>query len=440
MLDAQYAEAQPESDAAAPEPAFFGVNRRRMDALLTDTQQLEQTASSAALRMMDDVYRQTLHKAELAMAAGATTLPKAIDMAVADFLRAGITCIEYKDGRRVNIADYAEMALRTAATRAKLQGDAALRAQLGVDTVLVSAYGQCSETCLPWQGRVYIDDVFGTFSGDRSGDRGHSVNGNWYPLLSVAVQHGLFHPNCRHTLSTWYEGISTMPKPLDAAVVRRNAKLEQQQRALERKLRQAKRLEAGCTDPENVKRYAQQRKDAQKALREFVNAHPDVLRRDAWKEKTYGIDAENILTEILANAKNRDIIVLTADMETVIAEKPFSQIQQLSGKLSDRAVRKWYLAQDGKIPDEIDKTQSIEAQARMACELRNRNRTWARDLMHDQEKRRQMDITDPNRSFEELIESKMQRKGLTRDEAVADVLNTATKTRKSVNIALGLEK
>ena len=310
MLDAQYAEAQPESDADAPEPAFFGVNRRRMDALLTDTQQLEQTASSAALRMMDDVYRQTLHKAELSMAAGATTLPKAIDMAVADFLRAGITCIEYKDGRRVNIADYAEMALRTAATRAKLQGDAALRAQLGVDTVLVSAYGQCSETCLPWQGRVYIDDVFGTFTGDRSGDRGHSANGNWYPLLSVAVRHGLFHPNCRHTLSTWYEGISTMPKPLDAAVVRRNAKLEQQQRALERKLRQAKRLEAGCTDPENVKRYAQQRKDAQKALREFVNAHPDVLRRDAWKEKTYGIDLEK--------AKKDDIIIADIKREAGI--------------------------------------------------------------------------------------------------------------------------
>ena len=76
----------------------------------------------------------------------------------------------------------------------------------------------------------------------------------------------------------------------------------------------------------------------------------------------------------------------------------------------------------------------------MACELRNRNRTQARDLMHDQEKRRQLDITDPNRSFEELIESKMRRKGLTREEAIADILNTATKTRKSVNKALGLEE
>lgn len=284
MLEAQYAEAQPESEA---QPKFFGVNRYRMDALLAETQQLEQKASTAALRMMDDVYRQTLHKAELAMAAGATTLPKAIDMAVADFLRAGITCIEYKDGRRVNIADYTEMALRTAATRAKLQGDAAQRAELGVDTVLVSQYGGCSETCLPWQGRVYIDDVFGAFNGERSGDQGHSANGKWYPLLSVAVQNGLFHPNCRHTLSTWYEGVSTKPRPLDAAVVRNNAQLEQQQRALERKLRQAKRLEIGCTDPANAKKYTQRRKAAQKELREFVDAHPDVLRRAPWKEKAY---------------------------------------------------------------------------------------------------------------------------------------------------------
>ncbi len=284
MLEDQYAEAQPESDA---QPKFFGVNRYRMDALLAETQQLEQKASIAALRMMDDVYRQTLHKAELAMAAGATTLPKAIDMAVADFLRAGITCIEYKDGRRVNIADYTEMALRTAATRAKLQGDAAQRAELGVDTVLVSQYGGCSETCLPWQGRVYIDDVFGAFNGERSGDQGHSTNGKWYPLLSVAVQNGLFHPNCRHTLSTWYEGVSTKPRPLDAAVVRNNAQLEQQQRALERKLRQAKRLEIGCTDPQNAKKYMQQRKAAQKELREFVAAHADVLRRDPWKEQVH---------------------------------------------------------------------------------------------------------------------------------------------------------
>ena len=73
------------------------------------------------------------------------------------------------------------------------------------------------------------------------------------------------------------------------------------------------------------------------------------------------------------------------------------------------------------------------------CELRNKFRTQARELMADQEKRKQLDITDPNKSFEELILDKMKRKNLSREEAIADILRTATKTRKSVNKKLGLE-
>ena len=34
-------------------------------------------------------------------------------MATEEFLRKGIDCIEYKDGKRVNIASYVQMALRT---------------------------------------------------------------------------------------------------------------------------------------------------------------------------------------------------------------------------------------------------------------------------------------------------------------------------------------
>lgn len=52
----------------------------------------------------------------------------------------------------MNISTYAEMALRTAGTRAMLMGEAAQRERLGIDTVLVSQYGACSKTCLPWQG------------------------------------------------------------------------------------------------------------------------------------------------------------------------------------------------------------------------------------------------------------------------------------------------
>ena len=199
---------------------FFGVDRRRVDSLIEDVNNNLHEAESSSLRMMDDVYRQTIYKAEMAASTGSVTMEQAVDLAVKDFLAAGINCIQYRDGRLVNIATYAEMAIRTSSLRSYLRGAADQRAALGIDTVLVSQYGACSDTCLPWQGRVYIDDVWGSFDGEITGTRGKSRNGKWYPLLSVAVEAGLFHPNCRHTLSTWIDGISRMPKPLDAEKVR----------------------------------------------------------------------------------------------------------------------------------------------------------------------------------------------------------------------------
>lgn len=274
---------------------FFGVDKRKLNALLNDTQRLESRATSAALRMTDDVYRSAINRAEIAMTMGAATLPQAIDMAMEDFLKAGITCIQYKDGRRINIADYAQMALRTASARAKLQGEAAMRAELGIDTVCTSQYGGCSETCLPWQGKPYIDDVFADWKGERNGDFGTSRDGDQYLLLSVAVEAGLFHPNCRHTLYSWRKGISKMPPPLDADKIRKTNALEQKQRSLEREIRKWKRMETGALAPKNQKEYTQKRKEAQKELNAFVKAHSVELRRDPWREKVYLDEDSNIM-------------------------------------------------------------------------------------------------------------------------------------------------
>ncbi len=119
--------------------------------------------------------------------------------------------------------------------------------------------------------------------------------------------------------------------------------------------------------------------------------------------------------------------------------KDYNDIIYLKGTLSNSSARKWYIEHDKTIPDLIDKSLPIEQQARQACELRNQFRTQARDLMRDQIAREQLDITDPNKSFDELIFDKMERKGLTRDEAVMDILKTSTKTRKTVNKKFGLE-
>lgn len=297
LMTEQFREGEQEAEAVAgaepaasvPDVHFFGVNTPKMERLMQDVVQVEQTAETAALRTMDDVYRRTVNRAQLAMAAGETTLTKAIDMAVREFLEKGLNSIVYRDGRHVDIADYVRMVLRTTSTRAQLQGKSKRFAELGYDTVLISQYGGCSETCEPWQGRAYIDDVFTIWNGEINGDSGKSrYCGKWFPLLSSAIRGGLFHPNCRHTMSLYIDGVTKIPPPIPAEQMQRQRELEARQRAMERKIRKLKRLEAGTQDPQAVKEYGRKARAAQQELKAFVDEHRDVLKRDYEREKYYG--------------------------------------------------------------------------------------------------------------------------------------------------------
>lgn len=293
--------AQTVEDAPAqvtPQPQFFGVDDTKVNKLIDDVTHLEKNVETAALRTMDDVYRQVVNKAQIAMSTGAMTLQQAIDSAVSDFLARGIDCIVYRDGRRVNIADYVRMALRTTATRAGLQGKSAKYKAMGYDTVLVSSYGMCSPTCAPWQGRIYIEDTFSMWDGEvqeyPDGTLWGKSNycGKWFPLLSSAIEHGLFHPNCRHSINFWKDG-DPIPESIDNTDSERRYKLEQKQRALEREVRRAKRKVEGFSDPENIRKAKAELKAAQKKLRDFIdqtNAAEGkvILKRDKNKEKIYG--------------------------------------------------------------------------------------------------------------------------------------------------------
>lgn len=316
----------PVSNGISKEPQFFGIDHTKVNKLIDDVVNLEKHAETAVLRTMDDVYRQTVNKVQLAMNTGSMTLQQAIDMAVQDFLNKGINCIMYRDGRRINIADYVRMALRTTATRANLQGQSAKIKALGYDTVLVSSYSMCSETCLPWQGRPYIDDTFSLWDGEIQ-ERGDELwgkshyCGKWFPLLSSAIQGGLFHPNCRHTILMWRDG-DPIPQPVDNSKNNRRYKLEQQQRHLENKVRKAKRLVAGQSDPSNIKKAKKLLRNAQKELREFIadtnfNESETVLKRDYGKEKIY----QNNLTF----PQNNDIIKQTGGKYTVGSTAWFKQ-------------------------------------------------------------------------------------------------------------------
>ena len=165
---------------------FFRTNQRKLNALVKATTDDMKKAETALLRMTDDVYRQTLFKAQMFYNTGAGSMWKCVDMATKDFLSAGINCVQYANGARVNIASYAEMALRTANKRANLMGQANFREKYGMHTVKVNSRGIACPMCMKYLGKVFIDDVYGAGTAEESALSG-------YPLLSEAVNNGLFH-------------------------------------------------------------------------------------------------------------------------------------------------------------------------------------------------------------------------------------------------------
>lgn len=128
----------------------------------------------------------------------------------------------------------------------------------------------------------------------------------------------------------------------------------------------------------------------------------------------------------------------TQEWEKIKAKSVVKPINSAIIKLSNQEVRNWYVDKVNGIKDTIDNSLPMEVQAQMAFEQRNEIRTKAREMMEDVETRKSLDTVRPNKSFEELISSKMKRKGLSREEAIKDIYATATKTNEDVNKMFGI--
>lgn len=181
--------------------SFFQKDNKIEKIINATTNDMEK-AEYAILRRANDQYRKIIFDAQMYAASGAGTYEKAIDMATHDFLSAGINCVQYKNGARVSVSKYAEMAIRTATKRAYLQGQGEMRQEWGISTVILNKRTSACPLCAPFVGKVFIDDVW-------SG--GTSKDGN-YPLLSSAISAGLYHPNCKDSHTTYFPGTSTKPE------------------------------------------------------------------------------------------------------------------------------------------------------------------------------------------------------------------------------------
>ena len=257
--------------------SFFGLNHRKLDALIKSTKLDMKDVKYATLRMANDQYRQIIYKAQVFANTGAGTVKQAIDMASKDFLAKGFNCIEYSNGSRHNIADFCDMAIRTANKRANLMGEGEMRKKLGNSLVYVSKHGGACDKCTPWEGRVYIDDVWS----------GGTEKDGKYPLLSTAIEGGLLHPRCHHGLSTYYEGINDEPEEVTKAKQNRNAE-DKYTQYLQQRQKQYQRLAVGSLLPENVLNY----QDRVNEITEKINSNFSDITEQFTIEKDYNIIQE----------------------------------------------------------------------------------------------------------------------------------------------------
>lgn len=143
------------------------------------------------------------------------------------------------------------MAIQTANKRAYLTGEGELRKQWGISTVIMNKRSNACPKCLPFAGKILIDDVWS----------GGSARDGPYPLMSSAIAAGLYHPNCRDIHTTYFPELSEEPDDKftkeELKRIEDDYRAEQKAQYAQRQAEKFARLAKYSLDNENKKKYAE---------------------------------------------------------------------------------------------------------------------------------------------------------------------------------------
>lgn len=233
-------------------PQLIRLMQRNYDATLGEWDNYTRTTADAAQRLFINSCDTAYHK----VTSGAVSYTQAVREAVDEVVSGGVY-VNYTDeetGRvhKDTIETATARAVRTGIGQAT--GDIVLKRmeEMGWDTILVSAHlgartgdgGQNPGNHLWWQGKFYSrtgqDKRFPPF----------------YASTGYGTGEGLCGWNCRHSFGSG-DGENNPYKDIQTADNEKIEKLEQRQRALERRIRKTKRIVAGmqtaveaCQDPQ----------------------------------------------------------------------------------------------------------------------------------------------------------------------------------------------
>ena len=226
--------------------AFSAYYRQSADKLnLVNTVMLESTQNAYRATVSDIVNRISVTQGILntetgEVVTGVTSMNKAIKDGVRRMVENGITGFIDHGGHHWSPEAYVEMDIRTTSANASRAAVWEDMERWGDDLYIVSWHDGARPLCYPWQGKVISKSGWTGEVEDLDGNkvRVHSES----DIESFNYGGGLFGVNCGHYPSPFIPGFSTVRKPQQDE--EQNAKEyaeSQEQRKLERRLREGKR-------------------------------------------------------------------------------------------------------------------------------------------------------------------------------------------------------
>lgn len=127
-----------------------------------------------------------------------------------------------------------------------------------------------------------------------------------------------------------------------------------------------------------------------------------------------------------------------ANKQAKINSMDFKDMKGLIGQLGNKEVRLWYKTHNENIPNLLDKTKPLREQARQAFEMRNKNRTNARELMKDIELKKELEHTKSNKDFDYYFK-KYKTGNKTDEEVYREIIKKSTITNAEADKKAGVE-
>lgn len=260
------------------------VNTTMLQSSVEQYQRAVALTAEEYTRLMErkDATQAILNEAAGSVAEGAETRLQAVRRAIKRISEEGLTGFVDRSGRHWSPEAYVNMDVRTTVHNVAIQATRARMQDYGISVFQVSSHAGARPLCYPYQGKYYSWD---NTAGEIELGNGERVRYEPINSTSYGQPAGLFGINCRHSQIPVIPGVSIPGGADNIQPKEKNDKdyaESQEQRALERKIRAAKRVVAMAGDTATKEDKAAV-KDAQAEMRAFIQRTGRTRRYDREK-------------------------------------------------------------------------------------------------------------------------------------------------------------